>query len=79
MSQVPSEKMVLGVPIYGRSFKLKDNFDSCPLTGIFFLLKVSFFDLPLLNHFKYLDTPVAGPGTAGRFTREAGFLGNIFF
>jgi hypothetical protein len=25
-----------------------------------------------------VDTPVAGPGTAGRFTRETGFLGNIY-
>lgn len=34
LEQVPPEKMILGVASYGRSFKLKDGFDSCPHTGI---------------------------------------------
>ena len=32
LKYVPPEKLVLGVSSYGRSFKLKEGFESCPLT-----------------------------------------------
>jgi GH18 family chitinase len=33
MDHVPPEKLVLGIPTYGRSFKLHTGFESCPLTN----------------------------------------------
>jgi chitinase len=32
LKYVPPEKLVLGVSSYGRSFKLREGFESCPLT-----------------------------------------------
>ena len=32
LDNVPPEKLVLGISSYGRSFKLKNGFESCPLT-----------------------------------------------
>lgn len=32
LSAVPPEKLVLGLSAYGRSFKLREGFESCPLT-----------------------------------------------
>ncbi|CAF0791621.1 unnamed protein product [Brachionus calyciflorus] len=32
MAHIPAEKLVLGLSAYGRSFKLKEGFESCPLT-----------------------------------------------
>ena len=32
LTQVPAEKLVLGMSAYGRSFELKPGFESCPLT-----------------------------------------------
>lgn len=31
---VPAEKLVLGLATYGRSFQLKEGFESCPTTGV---------------------------------------------
>lgn len=33
LDHVPPEKLVLGIASYGRSFKLHDGFESCPLTN----------------------------------------------
>ena len=32
MQSVPKEKLIMGIPAYGRSFKLREGFESCPLT-----------------------------------------------
>lgn len=32
LNYVPREKLILGIATYGRSFKLRDGFESCPLT-----------------------------------------------
>lgn len=53
LAEVPSEKIIMGLASYGRSFRITDGFDTCPIT----------------------DSPIAGPGTAGKYSREAGFLG----
>jgi len=46
----PKEKLVIGMPTYGRSFQLQNR-----------------------NNFK-VNSPTKGGGTAGEYTREAGFL-----
>ncbi|XP_062997962.1 chitotriosidase-1-like [Elgaria multicarinata webbii] len=45
----PAEKIILGIPAYGRTFTLSSS-----QTGV--------------------NAPASGPGTAGQYTKEAGFL-----
>ena len=32
LKNIPKEKLIMGISAYGRSFKLREGFESCPLT-----------------------------------------------